>query len=175
MKFLESYGSQLITWRVLAVPTTGTALTIPSWIPDVKWVTVHREGSTVVGTLRGTVAATRMNCAALAVVDATGGKVDIPCTGHGFAVGSTVKVVGTVNYDGSYTVLSGTTTDLVRITKTYVAETVAATMYVEGFWDAILTSDGWDFDLPVGGFGGFPLCTLISTSGTQNFSIIAGR
>jgi hypothetical protein len=67
------------------------------------------------------------NLANAAVTDAGSGKVDIPCTSHGIAVGSPIVISGTVHYDGEYTVLSGSATSKIRIIHAYTAETLAGT------------------------------------------------
>lgn len=61
-----------------------------------------------------------------AAVDVGGGVVGIPVTGHGFDVGEAVTIAATVNYNGSYTVLSSSTANQVNITATYSAETFGA-------------------------------------------------
>lgn len=58
-----------------------------------------------------------------AAVDRTGGVVGIPVTSHGYQAGESVTIAGTTNYNGTYTVLSSSTTHEVRITATYQAET----------------------------------------------------
>lgn len=66
---------------------------------------------------------TILNPDAAAAEDVGGGEVDIPCAAHGLIAGDDVKIIGTVNYDGEYNVVAGTTTDKIRITSAYVAET----------------------------------------------------
>lgn len=62
---------------------------------------------------------------AVPVVDAGGGFVTVGvATGHGFAVGDTVTIAGTTNYNGTYT-LTGVATGTVTFAATYVAETTA--------------------------------------------------
>lgn len=56
-------------------------------------------------------------------VNVGGGVVGIPVTSHGFQAGETVTIAGTVNYNGTYTVLPSSTANQVNITKAYVAET----------------------------------------------------
>lgn len=51
------------------------------------------------------------------------GKVGIPSTAHGLVAGDIISIEGTTNYDGTYTVQTGTTADVVAILATYVAET----------------------------------------------------
>lgn len=58
-----------------------------------------------------------------AAVNVGGGVVGIPVTAHGFQAGESVTIANTVNYDGTYTVLAGSTANQVNIAKTYTAET----------------------------------------------------
>lgn len=53
--------------------------------------------------------------------------VGIPCTAHGYTVGDTITIDGTTNYDGTYTVATGTTENKILIDAPYVAETFAGT------------------------------------------------
>jgi hypothetical protein len=55
-------------------------------------------------------------------VDAGGGVVTIPDSLHGFQAGDSVTLAGTINYDGTYTILAKTANTF-DITATYVAET----------------------------------------------------
>lgn len=75
-----------------------------------------------------------------AAVDKGGGEVGIPITGHGFEVGQTVTIDGSVNYDGDF-VINSETADEIVITATYVAETFAGTETVESGREIILKSD----------------------------------
>jgi hypothetical protein len=65
------------------------------------------------------------NLDAAAAVDAGGGFVDIPLTGHGYTKGSGnhVTLAGTTNYNGVHQVTSGSTTNFIRIAATFTAET----------------------------------------------------
>lgn len=56
-------------------------------------------------------------------VDLGGGDVGIPMTGHPYAVGDTVKISNTTNYNNSYVLQAGTTANQLAITATYNAET----------------------------------------------------
>jgi len=77
-----------------------------------------------------------------AAVDIGGGLVDIPVTGHGYVPGHTIRFFNTINYDNkTYTVQAGTTTDLVRISETYTAESFAGTEEVT-FYDANMLYEG---------------------------------
>ena len=55
--------------------------------------------------------------------DAGGGTVGLPCIGHPFSIGQTVRIVGTDNYDTTEVLLSGTSENELVVTATYVAET----------------------------------------------------
>lgn len=59
-------------------------------------------------------------------VDRSGGVVGIPVTSHGYQAGESVTIAATTNYNGTYTVLSSSTTHEVRITASYSAETFGA-------------------------------------------------
>lgn len=61
-----------------------------------------------------------------AAVDVGGGVVGIPVTAHGFYAGESVVITGTVNYNGTHTVLADSTEDLVHITKAFQAESFGA-------------------------------------------------
>lgn len=63
---------------------------------------------------------------AAAAVDAGGGIVTIPMTGHGFNVGSYVQIGGTDNYDGVHKIIAKATNTF-NIYATFVAETFAGT------------------------------------------------
>lgn len=58
--------------------------------------------------------------------DAGSGKVGLPSAAHGLPVGCRITVDGSTNYDGTYTVLRGSSADELLITKTYAAETFTA-------------------------------------------------
>jgi hypothetical protein len=62
-----------------------------------------------------------------AAVNATN-KVDIPCV-NDFSVGDTVTIYGTTNYNGVFTLLTGTNPTTLRITHAYTAETFSTTDY----------------------------------------------
>ena len=64
-----------------------------------------------------------------AVVDKGGApnKVGLPATGHGFAPGDKVRIYGTANYNGSYTVDAATTQNEIVIERSYTAETLTST------------------------------------------------
>lgn len=55
-------------------------------------------------------------------VDATGGLVDIPSSAHGFAIGDFVLLTGDEDYEAEYELQSGTETDSIEVTATYVAK-----------------------------------------------------
>lgn len=58
-----------------------------------------------------------------AATDIGGGVVGVPVTGHPYSTDDIIVITGTDNYDGTYDVLATSTTDVVHITATYVAET----------------------------------------------------
>ena len=60
---------------------------------------------------------------AAAVVDNVD-DVTFSCTGHGLLVGDKIRIIGTINYDGEYTV-TAKTTDTFDVTAVYVAETIS--------------------------------------------------
>lgn len=62
-----------------------------------------------------------------AVVDKSG-KVGLPVTGLSCSLnaGESITISGTTNYNGSYTLLAGTTSKLLLITEEYAAETLAS-------------------------------------------------
>lgn len=64
---------------------------------------------------------------ASAATDIGGGTVGIPIAAHGFSVGDIVTFSGTTNYNGTYTLITGTTSSVLHITATYTAETFAGT------------------------------------------------
>lgn len=70
---------------------------------------------------------------AAAAVDAGGGLVDIPITGHGYAVGARIGLAGTTNYDGHHYVVAVPDVNTIRIATTFNAETFAGT---EEVWQA---------------------------------------
>jgi len=83
-----------------------------------------------------------------AAVDKTGGLVGIPITGTIFAAGDSIIIADTTNYNGTYTVESATTDEVV-ITETYAAETFAGTetaTNARSNWR--LVSDGADTEKP---------------------------
>lgn len=90
---------------------------------DGHWKFLHTEY------LRATRASDLID--ASAATDIGGGVVGIPVTGHGFSSGDYVRIHGTTNYDGTYTVESSTTTNVVHITATYMAETFAGTEQIQ--------------------------------------------
>ena len=69
----------------------------------------------------------------VAAVDATGGKVFLFAAGHDFLVGDTVTISGTTNYNGSHVLQTGTIATKLKITATYVAETIGSGAKATGF------------------------------------------
>jgi len=64
---------------------------------------------------------------AAAVVDHGGGVVEIPYTAHALTDGAEVRIYGTTNYNGSFTLETGTTgQNYLLITATFVVETLGA-------------------------------------------------
>ncbi len=86
---------------------------------------------------------------AAAVVDKGGApnKVGLPATEHGFTTGQEIKVSGTANYDGIYTVDSATTVNEIVIQHGYTAETLTSTARAEYCWDAKGHFEGSEVDL----------------------------
>lgn len=64
-------------------------------------------------------------------VDKSGGLVGLPVTAHGLPVGAEVTVVGTTNYDATYTVKRGTSADEIVVTASYSSETFDGTETVD--------------------------------------------
>ena len=62
-----------------------------------------------------------------AAVDAGGGIVTIPLTGHGYVVGESVTISGSVNYNATYDVVAVPGANTFNITATFQAETFAGT------------------------------------------------
>jgi hypothetical protein len=69
----------------------------------------------------------------IAVVDATGGKVSIAALLHGFNDGDSITIIGSDNYDATYTLDNASTTNSLVITAAYAAETFAAGVIASGF------------------------------------------
>jgi hypothetical protein len=69
---------------------------------------------------------TEYNLDNAAAVDKGSGLVGIPITAHTFNALDTTTIAGTTNYDGTYTIISETTNEIV-ITATFQAETFAGT------------------------------------------------
>jgi hypothetical protein len=57
-----------------------------------------------------------------AAVNVGGGVVGIPITGHSYTAGETIRLAGTVNYNGDEVVVAGGGANQVNITAAYVAE-----------------------------------------------------
>ena len=53
--------------------------------------------------------------------------VDIPVTAHLYGVGSKITIAGSTNYNATFTVQEGTTSNLVRVISAYTAETFGGT------------------------------------------------
>lgn len=66
------------------------------------------------------------NLDATPAVDKTGGKVGIPCAGHGYVRGETITLAGTTNYNGDHVVLVSGRDEIV-IESAYTAEVFAGT------------------------------------------------
>lgn len=65
-----------------------------------------------------------------AAVDAGGGLVTIPMTGHGFNVGNWFQLAGSTNYDGVYKIVAKAA-NTINVYATFVAETFAGTETVK--------------------------------------------
>lgn len=64
-------------------------------------------------------------------VSKDGGKVGIPCTGHGLSDGDCIRLERTLNYNGAFILQAGTTgSDELVITATYVAETFTGSVFI---------------------------------------------
>ncbi len=88
---------------------------------------------------------------ASAVIDPGGGEVDIPSTAHGFSTGDNILIRGTDNYDNYYVVVAGTTTNLIRITATFVVETLAVTDTIDKLLDVTSTAGSYDINFNASG------------------------
>ncbi len=78
--------------------------------------------------------------------DIGGGVVGLPCAGHPFVAAQVVRIVGTTNYNGVFTLQSGTAIDELRITDTYNAETFDGTETVVQFIDLAASVGRMDMD-----------------------------
>ncbi|GAH95903.1 unnamed protein product [marine sediment metagenome] len=58
-------------------------------------------------------------------VDVGGGRVRIQITGHGYSVGNSVTIAGTVNYNGTFKITGNGYVDYIVIESEFVAETFA--------------------------------------------------
>jgi len=74
-------------------------------------------------------------------------KVGLPATDHGFTASQKVKVSGTVNYEGIYTVDSSTTVNEIVIEHAYTAEALTSTARAQYHWDAKGHFEGAEVDL----------------------------
>lgn len=63
------------------------------------------------------------------------GKVGLPAAAHGLPVGARIVVDGTTNYDGTHTVLRGSSADELLIAATNTAETIADATATAAFYD----------------------------------------
>jgi len=80
-----------------------------------------------------------------AAVDKTGGKVGIPVTGHGLAIGTKIKIAGSINYNDDYILDGTTTTNEIVITETYAAETFTGVETLKMHWAVITSAVQADF------------------------------
>jgi hypothetical protein len=126
----------------MAVPTTSYSLGA-SFVDicfgiDVEAYSLIVNSGTL--TMRGMSKGARVYLDAAAVVDAGGGIVTLAAAGNGLTIGDTIFIPKGVltNYEGEYTIEAGSDADNINITATYVAETPAATAYVNGYRDATL-------------------------------------
>ena len=91
---------------------------------DTTNVIITRNGSQVFDSTSFDLTSNTIDNAA--AVDKGGGLVGIPITAHDFNAKDITTIAGTTNYDGTYTIVSVTTNEIV-ITASYVAETFAGT------------------------------------------------
>lgn len=82
---------------------------------ELKWNFLHTEFS------KSLKPAKTLNAAV--AVDKTGGLSGLPSTAHGYVTGDVVTIIGTTNYDGSYSVHSTTSANEIVVTAVYAAET----------------------------------------------------
>lgn len=75
-------------------------------------------------------------------VDLGGGHVRIPITGHGYGVGSFVTIAGTVNYNGTFEIVSNGFVDYIVIESAFVSET-----FVGGGAETVIDVILSDFDI----------------------------
>ena len=73
----------------------------------------------------------RLSLTAGDAVGKGGETVGLPCSAHGLPVGGEIAVLGTTAYNGTYTVLRGTTADEIVISKAFTAETFDGTETVD--------------------------------------------
>lgn len=128
---LQGLLSTIGTCRIASIPTTGVTVVTPA---DIKKLSITTDSASAflvngLGTITGEgliedASKTINNAPA---VDKGGGLVGIPCTSHGYAAGSTVRIAGTTNYNDSYVLDATTSTNEMVITETYAAENFAGT------------------------------------------------
>jgi hypothetical protein len=108
---------------------TNLDVTTPSATSPITFIRIYRTVTSTAGTYYRYVDAVPFlkGLDAAAATNEGGGQVGIPCYAHGFTAGNQVTIAGTTNYDGTYTLESGTTADKLVITAAYVAETFATT------------------------------------------------
>lgn len=108
------------------------------------------------------------------VVDKGGGKVGLPCTGHGLAVGAPVVISGTSHYDGAYVLAAGTSENELVIAAPHAPETLDGTETVDlarqitlDVGDAVNVGNG-KVGLPCAGHG-LPMGAEITVDGTTSY------
>ena len=90
----------------------------------VEGLTDKTTGSYIsTATVKATVCEDVARALAAAISDAGGGDVNLQITAHLMITGDHVRIVGSINYDGEYTV-TYVDVDNIKITATYVAEAV---------------------------------------------------
>ncbi len=173
-KTLFDRGTQWFTRRYAGIDTTGfDGISFPY---DVKEFLIHIEGSSAVGIIRGTLPGGKSFLDHADVVDNGNGTVTIPAASHGFLDLDPIIIHGTTNYDGTHTVLAAGDANNLVITATFVAEHIpASTAYAIGYHDAHLTSDGFDFWLPVCLEADETLLSFQAPAATKNVSVIGWR
>lgn len=109
------------------LPLSATLDSITGDIATLESSTAKLSANTTVNI--GTSGKSTMYLDNAAAVDKGGGLVGLPCTGHSFSAGDSIRVIGgtaSVYDNDNYTVHADTTANEIVITATYAAETFAA-------------------------------------------------
>ena len=75
-------------------------------------------------------------------VNIGGGVVGLPYTGHPFTVGESIRITSTTKYNGTFTVLAGTTANQIQITDSYAAETFDGTEVIVKYYGSLAAGEG---------------------------------